>query len=150
MAPLFLTVAQLSHTFCPLSTRRSSQLPGSQARSVPCNRLCKAISRQQVTVRAVSEVMASNEDATSNGASLEHDRLAGTSRATKAVHGGERAGRPRVSGASCADCWPQGPACSSAGSRRRAGRRHLAARVAGLCPGDVVAAERLRGACMHT
>lgn len=100
MAPLFLSVAQLQRTFCPLSTR-ASHLPGSQARTVPCNRLCKAISRQQVVVHAAAQVMANgSEDTTSNGVSgVEHDRLAGASPATKAVHGGERAGRPRVSGA---------------------------------------------------
>jgi hypothetical protein len=98
MAPLFLSVKELQHTFSPLSTR-STHLPGSQGRNVPCTRLCRAISRQQVVVRAVSEVMANgSEDATTNGATLQQDRLAGVRQATRAVHGGERAGRPRVSG----------------------------------------------------
>ncbi|KAL4458268.1 hypothetical protein ABPG75_013133 [Micractinium tetrahymenae] len=100
MAPLFLTVAQLQHTFCPLSTRGNhlAHLPGSQARSVPCTRLSRAVSRQQTVVRAVSEAeVMSNGTTSGDGASIEPDRLAGTRLSTKTVHGGERAGRPRVS-----------------------------------------------------
>lgn len=100
MAPLFLTVAQLQHTFCPLSTRgHLAHLQGSQARSVPCTRLSRAVSRQQTVVRAVSEAeVMSNGTTNGDGAGIEHDRLAGTRLSTKTVHGGERAGRPRVSG----------------------------------------------------
>lgn len=99
MAPLFLTVAQLQHTFCPLSTRgHLAHLQGSQARSVPCTRLSRAVSRQQTVVRAVSEAeVMSNGTTNGDGAGIEHDRLAGTRLSTKTVHGGERAGRPRVS-----------------------------------------------------
>lgn len=105
MAPLFLSVAQLQHTFCPLSTRGShlAHLQGSQARSVPCTRLSRAVSRQQTVVRAVSEAeVMSNGTTNGDGASIEPDRLAGTRPSTKTVHGGERAGRPRVSGGQCA------------------------------------------------
>ena len=101
MGLAYLCVATLQHVYCPLSTRNSRHLQGSQTRVVPCNRLAKPISRQQRVVRAVSEEVMTNgsgADANTNGASVEHDRLRGTSAATKAVHGGERAGRPRVSG----------------------------------------------------
>lgn len=101
MAPLYGCVGQLQQAFCPLSTRAHlNHLPGRQARSVPCTRLSTAFSRQQrVVAAAASEVMANDADSTANGSSVELDRLAGASRGTKAVHGGERAGRPRVSGA---------------------------------------------------
>lgn len=106
MAPLCLSVSQLQHTYCPLSTR-SGHLPGRQARVVPCTRVAKAISRQHFVVRAVSET----EEVMTNGAdgahgAVEVDRLEGASRATRAVHGGERAGRPRVSGG-----WEAGTGC---------------------------------------
>lgn len=95
MAPLYCSQRQLAAAYSPLSTRKAAQpLPHSLGR--PCNRAANAISRQHtLVVRATAEeVMA--EQAT-NG-SMEVDRLLGKSRATKAVHGGERAGRPRVSG----------------------------------------------------
>ena len=101
MGLAYLSVATLQHVYCPLSTRNSRHLQGSQTRVVPCNRLARPISRQQRVVKAVSEEVMTNgsgADGTTNGANLEHDRLRGTSVATKAVHGGERAGRPRVSG----------------------------------------------------
>lgn len=101
MAPLFLSVAQLHNSFCPMSTRAHlNHLPGRQARVVPATRLASPISRSQRVVSAAASEVVANESGTNGAESgVQRDRLAGASRATKAVHGGERAGRPRVSGA---------------------------------------------------
>lgn len=95
MAPLVLSAAQLQRCYSPLTLRRVQPTAG--GRAVPCCRLTRSVSRQEIVVKAVSEetVADSAQGANGNGAE-QHDRLASASRATKAVHGGERAGRPRV------------------------------------------------------
>lgn len=97
MAPLVLSAAQLQRCYSPLTLRRVQ--PSASGRAVPCCRLARSVSRQEVLVKAVSEETVADSAQGENGANgAEHDRLAGASRATKAVHGGERAGRPRVAG----------------------------------------------------
>lgn len=97
MAPLVLSAAQLQRCYSPLTLRRVQ--PSASGRAVPTCRLARSVSRQEVLVKAVSEETVADSAQGENGANgAEHDRLAGASRATKAVHGGERAGRPRVAG----------------------------------------------------
>ena len=105
MAPLYSACSQLHQAYSPLSSRKLNHLPGSQTRSVPFVRQARTFSKFQAqVVRAVSEEVVTSDHAsmTGNGASSngaasldQEERL---TPATRAVHGGERAGRPRVSG----------------------------------------------------
>ncbi|KDD72485.1 Cys/Met metabolism PLP-dependent enzyme, partial [Helicosporidium sp. ATCC 50920] len=92
MAPQFLTCSRLSSVYSPLSSRGSASLPGNQARRVPFVRPTHNISRALVLPRAVSE------SAAQEVYQRDHSQVqANFSPGTLAVHGGERAGRPRVS-----------------------------------------------------
>lgn len=103
MAPLFMACSRLPQVYSPLSCRRSSSLPGVQARRIPFVRSMRPIGRAQRFYRAVSEPVAAAKGSQSDGSGEAHQRdhsdvQAGFSPGTLAVHGGERAGRPRVSG----------------------------------------------------
>lgn len=101
MAPLYSPCFQLSQVYSPLSSRKLNHLPGSQARSVPFVRPTRSISRFQHQVRAAAEPMTAADQNTGNGSGSSYDlEDDGCTAATRAVHGGERAGRPRVSGRS--------------------------------------------------
>ena len=109
MAPLFIPCHRLPHVYSPLSSRGGRSLSGQQGRSVPFVRPCKAISRVHTVTRAVSEnVVEKQEDngRGSNNGPRESGNGAQPSAGMLAVHGGERAGRPRVSGAQpCQHAW---------------------------------------------
>lgn len=102
MAPLYFPCSGLSKTYSPLTCRNHLPGAGRQARSVPFVRPAKSISRCQTTlvVRAAAEqIVHSDQDMVSNGSSSGgYDLEGAATAATLAVHGGERAGRPRVSG----------------------------------------------------
>lgn len=99
MAPLYVAAGRLAQVYSPLNSGRK-QLPGSQARSVPFVRPCKQVSRQADywAPRAISEeeVLAIDDNTDKNGAGRE-SVYDGMTPGTMVVHGGERAGRPRVS-----------------------------------------------------
>lgn len=125
MAPLYSPCFQYSKSYSPLSLRKVGHLPGAQARSVPFTRPTKAISTR-FQVRAVSEqvVQSDQADMPTNGSHSSSVLEDGMNPGTMAVHGGERAGRPRVSGEaavspiSSSECT----ACCSCSQGRRAGR----------------------------
>jgi len=103
MAPLFLACNQLSYVYSPYTSRSMHNLPGQQSRCVPFMRPCmsKHISKSTTIIKAAAEnAVTQSGSNTNNGA----DGANGThgNREPKtgllAVHGGERAGRPRVSG----------------------------------------------------
>ena len=100
MAPLFLPCNRLYAVYSPYTNRRASNLPGQQGRSIPFVRPCKNISKlHTVVVQAVSENIV-EEHSGNNGANGSRESNGTTQQSTGllAVHGGERAGRPRVSG----------------------------------------------------
>ena len=100
MAPLFVAAQQLSRCYSPLSSRKLNHLPGNGWRSVPFVRPCQPLSRLESAVRAVSEeVVADEEPEVGNGnGAAQRERHSKFLPSTQSVHGGERAGRPRVSG----------------------------------------------------
>ncbi len=100
MAPTFLSCKGLSKVYSPLNSRHLNHLPGPQTRSVPFVRPTQPISRSlMVVVTAVSEIVErdSQGESQDNGAAFRNAQ-AGYTTGTLAVHGGERGGRPRVSG----------------------------------------------------
>lgn len=110
MAPLFVSCSKLSQVYSPHSCR-SSSLPGMQSRVVPF--MCApAHMGQSSRLRATASEPTTKQqasDPTGLSGSLqtyeEHQKdhrgvQASFSASTLAVHGGERAGRPRVSGTS--------------------------------------------------
>ncbi len=143
MAPLVLSAAQLQRCYSPLTLRRVQPTAG--GRAVPCCRLARSVSRAEVVVKAVSEETVADSAQGENGANgAEHDRLAGASRATKAVHGGERAGRPRVAGGPAdGAAWEAHCAAAAAAACRR---RQPPARLVLAAP---LVLPCLGGSCEH-
>lgn len=100
MAPLYSQCSQLYKIYSPLSSRSLNHLPGAQSRNVPLVRPNRAVSKfTSQVVKAVSEQVVDSDQAqmVENGVNGSYNLEDGCSAATRAVHGGERAGRPRVS-----------------------------------------------------
>eukprot|EP00887_Chlorella_sp_A99_P006206 scaffold3.g6206.t1 len=98
MAPLMCSLAQSKRAYSPYSHRAVANLAGAPTRQVPFCRPSTHLSRLQHVVKAAAEeVMEGQEHSSGNGAALKEGASPHLSNATQAVHGGERAGRPRVS-----------------------------------------------------
>lgn len=109
MAPLPLSCHQLSHISSPSSSRSGHNLPGKEARSVSFVRRSRYKSHSKFTVKAVSENVLEKQEGNNNGSGSglwEQGGEAQPSPGMLAVHGGERAGRPRVSGANISQWHP--------------------------------------------
>lgn len=100
MAPLFIDCSRLSYVYSPYTSRKRCALPGLQARAVPYNRPSRNISRCHYSVvKAISEdVTAPNFDHRAYSGNGSGESGLEPTQGMLAVHGGERAGRPRVSG----------------------------------------------------
>ena len=86
-------------------------------------------------VRAVSESMVEHtSDQLGNGANGSYDLEGGATAATRAVHGGERAGRPRVSGALALGGELGGQAGQAGGHAAEAPQPLAAGRPPTACP----------------
>lgn len=107
MAPLFLPSHRLSHTCSSVSPKNAHNLPGQQSKSGPLVRPpCKHTSRANTVVKAVSENVVKDSEGQSPKSDiepLEHRGGTKSSPGMLAVHGGERAGRPRVSGSQASE-----------------------------------------------
>ena len=99
MAPLFIDCSRLSYVYSPYTSRKRCALPGLQARVVPYNRQSRNISRANFVVKAISkDVVERNQDHRAYSGNGARESGEQPSQGLLAVHGGERAGRPRVSG----------------------------------------------------
>lgn len=108
MAPLFIPCTSLPRVYSPLAQRRGPCLPGRQSRSIPFTRPSQPLGRLALappTQAASPDLVGSPPpDAVNGNGGEAHQRdhshvQAEFCQGTLAVHGGERAGRPRVSGA---------------------------------------------------
>ncbi|KAL6778172.1 CGS1 [Auxenochlorella protothecoides x Auxenochlorella symbiontica] len=106
MAPLFIPCTSLPRVYSPLAQRRGPCLPGRQSRSIPFTRPSQPLGRLALappTQAASPDLVGSPPpDAVNGNGGEAHQRdhshvQAEFCQGTLAVHGGERAGRPRVS-----------------------------------------------------
>lgn len=108
MAPLFIPCTDLSRVYSPLAQGRGPCLPGVQSRVIPFTRPSRPLGRL-VKPRPLPGAVAPElvrtlipSAVSRNGAEqhqIDHSEAqADYQQGTLTVHGGERAGRPRVSG----------------------------------------------------
>lgn len=105
MAPLFIPCTELQRVYSPLAQHRGRCLPGVQSRVIPFTRPCRSLGRlakAPVLPRAVAPELVGSVAPQANGVEphqRDHTEAhADYCQGTLTVHGGERGGRPRVSG----------------------------------------------------